>query len=255
MNRLGALLPTSVGTDQRVGQQSRQRVAERQFRLDFPYRLFIPEGYEPGYRYPLVIWFHSEHSSEWELDQVVPHLSLRNYVLAAIRGTERSPKGPRLFDWDTSPESLSLIDQMLAEVTSECQNSLSIDPQRRFLVGCGKGGTLAALLALRAPREVAGAVCLDGDFPDQPGMLSDFHAARKIPMLLASTCGGADANPRPGLKAGMRLAHRSGLRVQPMQFVGQSGLTVDMLAATNRFIMQCISQPNELAQPTNPSQR
>ncbi|MBU6387985.1 MAG: hypothetical protein KGS49_18735, partial [Planctomycetes bacterium] len=48
--------------------------------IGFPHRLFVPEHYESGYAYPLLVWLHSDHSSEYELDSVMHSLSMRNYA-------------------------------------------------------------------------------------------------------------------------------------------------------------------------------
>ena len=46
--------------------------------------LFAPIHYEPGYAYPLVVWLHGEGSSERELRQVMPRVSVTASVTPAI---------------------------------------------------------------------------------------------------------------------------------------------------------------------------
>jgi len=55
--------------------------------------LFVPLHYEPNYAYPLLVWLHGAGDCHRQLKQVMPHISMRNYVGVA-------PAMPRL---DTSP--------------------------------------------------------------------------------------------------------------------------------------------------------
>jgi hypothetical protein len=65
--------------------------------IAFPHRIFVPEHYESGYAYPLLVWLHSDHSSEFEIDQMMPALSVRNYAAVALRGNRMSDRSTRLF--------------------------------------------------------------------------------------------------------------------------------------------------------------
>jgi len=99
MNRFDGSGPSSFSSSQAAtacAAAARRRMVGDTARLDprpldlgSPGKIFMPEGYEPNYAYPLVIWFHSCASSEWELDGVASSLSLRNYVAMALRGNRR----------------------------------------------------------------------------------------------------------------------------------------------------------------------
>ncbi len=49
-----------------------------------------------------MIWLHSQDSSEFELDGLMPHISLRNYVAISLRGTKQSALSDRKFVWSNS---------------------------------------------------------------------------------------------------------------------------------------------------------
>src|SRR5690242_12624947 len=43
--------------------------------------IFIPEGYEPNYAYPLIVWMVGPHDNKRaELKRVMPAISTRNYL-------------------------------------------------------------------------------------------------------------------------------------------------------------------------------
>ena len=53
---------------------------------DFAHALFAPIHYEPGYAYPLIVWLHGCGGDERQLRQLMPLLSLRNYLAVARAG-------------------------------------------------------------------------------------------------------------------------------------------------------------------------
>src|SRR5580698_11026646 len=59
-----------------------------------PCGVFVPENYEPNYAYPLVVWLHDAGRSERDIVDVLPHISMRNYLGLALRGT--NPADPRV---------------------------------------------------------------------------------------------------------------------------------------------------------------
>ena len=41
--------------------------------------LFLPQGYEPGYAYPLVVWLPDPAAGEFDLGRAMARTSLRNF--------------------------------------------------------------------------------------------------------------------------------------------------------------------------------
>src|SRR4051812_9913056 len=52
----------------------------------WPFRTFLPRGYEPSYPYPLIVFLHGQGSSEEQILRLAPRLSRRNYICIAPRG-------------------------------------------------------------------------------------------------------------------------------------------------------------------------
>ena len=62
---------------------SSTRFAAAESRRAAPHATFAPMHYEPNYAYPLLVWLHGYASNEHELRQVMPQVSMRNYVAVA----------------------------------------------------------------------------------------------------------------------------------------------------------------------------
>jgi phospholipase/carboxylesterase len=234
--------------------------------INFPHRIFVPEHYEAGYQYPLVIWLHSQHSSECELDEIMPNLSMRNFVGLSLRATRPSRKSPRLFRWGSTLTEYILAEECIFQAIEQLSASLSINAKNIFVAGFGSGATLAQWIGLRNPNTFAGVVACNGPFPNHKRALADWKSARNLPILAmqnsdSNTCGIDQVIDM------MRLAHRTHLNYQFMQFqtnsstlpnheakqqtVREGTLDTEMLQVANRFMMGIVTstpitlQPNE----------
>ena len=66
-----------------------------------PQCLLVPQHYERNYAYPLLIWLHDTGGDERQLREIMPLVSLRNYVSLAVRGTSQADRG---FGWVSSAD-------------------------------------------------------------------------------------------------------------------------------------------------------
>jgi phospholipase/carboxylesterase len=237
MNRLESYLVRSESrTSVNIAEPSD---ASFQIDLSFAHRLFVPEYYEPGYQYPLVIWLHSDDSSEYELDDVMPHLSLRNYVGLGLRGTRSGTKRGR-YKWSLNANSLALNEEMVFQSISQLDRTLSIQTQNVFLAGYGKAGSVAQQIALRHPERFAAAISINGRFPQAPKCLARWKQTRQLPILWMH----GTQSSHCGMDAMCQLlnnAYTAGLKVFPVQFPVGDELDSTMLAKANRFMMQIVT--------------
>ncbi|MFM7929891.1 MAG: hypothetical protein ACKO9Q_19470, partial [Pirellula sp.] len=163
---LSAGLPTSPASGLVEDPQNMHRhrdsdgvgIADAGPSISYPHRLFVPEHYESAYDYPLFVWLHSDHSSEYELDHVMHSLSLRNYVGVALRGNRLSDRSEQVFRWGSNLTDYALNEECIFHAIDEIASSMSIDRNRIFLGGFGKGATLAQWVGLRNPEQVAGVI-------------------------------------------------------------------------------------------------
>ncbi len=211
--------------------------------LSFAHRIFTPEHYEARYPYPLVIWLHSDQSSEFEIDRVMSKLSLRNYVAIALRGTQVSKSQKRLYDWSHSAHCVALTEECLFESIERISESMSVHPERIFLAGMGKGGTLAQYIGLRHPDRFAGVASINGPFPNMPKSLIRWKEAKSLPILWMH--GNGSQSCGSDVMANMLEAvYPAALKVFPVQFASGDELDSQMLAKLNRFMMQIVTGEN-----------
>jgi phospholipase/carboxylesterase len=199
--------------------------------------LFAPLHYERKYAYPLVVWLHSDGGNERELRQVMPHVSLRNYVAAAPRGCRRGSAASGGYTWVQSPAAADEADQRVAQCIEAAKARYNVHDGRIFIAGCGVGGTMALRLALQNPRQFAGAVSLGGPMPEGNCPLRSVNAARELPLMVASNVS-SPAYPQTQVARDLRLLHSAGFALAIKQYVGEHDLSTCMLADMDRWIME-----------------
>ena len=212
-------------------------------RADIPHFLFGPERYEPRYEYPLIVWLHSCHSNERELEDVMPLLSMQNYVACAPRGTNASEIAGRRFLWSQSRAAATVAEESIFAAIEAAQNDFSIARQRVFLAGFGSGGTMAWRIALRYPHQFAGVVSICGQFPKNNQPLNNLASARQLPILWmygqeSHNCGVEH------ICETLPLLHAARMGATIRQYPVGDELLTNMLSDLNHWLMeQVTNQP------------
>jgi phospholipase/carboxylesterase len=131
-----------------------------------PCGVFVPENYEPNYAYPLIVWLHEAGRSERDIVEVLPMISMRNYLGLALRGTAPTSSDPSgAFSWSRTRNAGLAFEECLHASVRQMRRNFHIHSERIFLVGAGEGGTMAWDLFLTRPQWFAGVAALGGRFP------------------------------------------------------------------------------------------
>ena len=179
--------------------------------------LFTPQGYEPGYDYPLVVWL-PDRSRPFDLGRVTKRLSLRNFV-AIVPDVD-----------------LQDGDEPLWEAIERVCDRASIHPRRIYVVGQGSGGTEAFRIGCRHPDAFAGIVSLGGPFPLDEGLFARLADVRRLPMLFCCRrTSGADA--ARDTDRTLRVFHAAGAMLALRIYPGSNDLSKAILADVNRWLM------------------
>jgi phospholipase/carboxylesterase len=200
------------------------------------YSLFAPLHYERGYAYPLLVWLHGEGGNERELRQLMPLVSVRNYIAVAARGGSPAPAG-RGHTWGNSPEDAAEAAERVDECIHAAERRYNVHSERIFISGYGSGGTMALRLGLQFPERYAGAISLGGSMPLGHNPLGRVNRARKLPILLAC-CRESLEYPPTRVAEDLRLLHAGGFSLALRQYPGEHDLTTLMLADMDRWVMQ-----------------
>lgn len=174
--------------------------------------VFVPQGYEPGYDYPLLVWVVDPTDRDFDLPRVMTRVSLRNFVAVQASGGETAV-------WRA-------IDTV--------RDRLSIHPRRIWLVGRGGGGTEAFRIGCRHPDAFAGVVSLGGPFPLDESAFARVAAVRRLPMLY---CCRHDAAAVAGTERMLRLFHAAGATLAMRIYSGAGPLSPAALHDVNRWLM------------------
>ena len=207
---------------------------------------FLPLHYTPSYQYPLIVWFHSNGFNEHQIESVMPHISVRNYIGIGVRGTRAADTMGHRFDWHNSPTALVTAHDATCEAVEEAMRRFCIHPSRVVLAGYREGGTMAQRIALRDPERFAGAISLGGRIP-QGGMrnLSQLRR-RRMPMLWQWGQDNAQYT-QENLKSDCRLSMSIGAEVEIRQYLDDDEMNTVVLGDVDEWIMRRIVAGSSIA--------
>jgi phospholipase/carboxylesterase len=179
-----------------------------------PVAIYRPEGYEPNYAYPLVVWFHDAGEDERALPRLLPRISERNALGLALRGERVLPGGG--FDWE--PGRAELRAEPLARAVRRFRREFHVHTERVVLAGTGAGAAAAAELFFARPQWFGGLALVDPPADAIPfGLPTSEHLMGKPVLLdvpieqLGRGRDGASRLAAAGLEVTFRHARTGGL--------------------------------------------
>lgn len=202
--------------------------------------VFCPLHYERGYAYPLVVWLHDGGESEHVLRQIVPRISLRNYVAVGPRGTASGDDG---YTWQQDADHAVLADERVLEAIQFVRDKLHVSKRRVFIAGRGAGGTMALRLAFEHPQRFAGAISIDGPLPRQGLPLARVNELRRLPVLLSFRIHAS--LDRRQLGEDERLLHAAGMHYLIERYPGHNAVLPQILSDLDRWLMSHVCRAPE----------
>ena len=219
-------------------------------RSTHPHLLFSPIHYEPNYAYPLLIWLHGSGGDERQLMQIMPIVSMRNYVAVAPRGLPIEPpvcpptldlsvsailqRPKEQYDWMLA-DHLTAIEQRIFDCIAVAQERCNIADHRMFIAGFGTGGTAALRLAMLYPECFAGAAAFGGDLPNGNRIVPSWHPTQTLSVLL-----GVEETVSDPVCQMMELLHIAGFPANVREYPDIKSLTPAMLQDLNRWMMEIV---------------
>jgi phospholipase/carboxylesterase len=238
------MLPTSSITDLfRPAEGFYASTVESPKRL--PVVTFLPTGYEPGYAYPLLVFFHGRGGSERQLVRLAPRVSRRNYICIGIRGPEPvldRNSGRRGFGWAADTLSEPHIEDYVFSAIEQTFQTYNIHQDRIYLAGFCEGASQALRMGLRNPETFAGVISLNGKMPGG-GPLLRLPAGRQLRVLLCHGIANVTV-PLTTARQDFRLLYTAGLPVRLQTYPTTHRIHADMLRDIDRWVMEAIcNQP------------
>lgn len=206
---------------------------------DLPYATFAPIHYEDRYAYPLLVWLHGNGSSEQELRQVMPLVSMRNYVAIAPRGSWSDKRNRGRYGWRQTPDTIECAESRIGDCIAVAKRRFNIHEKRIFLAGRDSGGTMALRVAWNDPDRYAGVGAVNGPLPSHLSPLRRVNELRNLPCLL-TTSQESTAYPESSVCRDLRLLHVAGCKVTIRHYPGPDGLTDIMLSDLNNWLMELV---------------
>lgn len=135
--------------------------------LGLPIRTQLPESYEPGYAYPLLVLFHGRGGNEEQVLRVAPKISSQNFVYLSLRGPQplgRRPSGQKGFGWEHE-NAADMFGEYVRLAVELTRRTYHIHSERVYLVGVNEGCDAAYRAGFALAGQVAGVVALNGAMP------------------------------------------------------------------------------------------
>ncbi|MCO8124427.1 dienelactone hydrolase family protein [Stieleria sp. TO1_6] len=146
---------------------------------------FVPLHYESNYRYPLIVWLHSDGFNENQVCHVMPHVSTRNYLATGIRAPKSSDASGHRFEWGGGVTALESAERTVLQAINRAADQYSVHAERIVLAGYQRGGEMALRIAMQNPELFAAAISLGGEFglPNENLIDRERLRQRRLPML------------------------------------------------------------------------
>ena len=166
--------------------------AERHEGDGLKYMTILPDGYDPGTRYPLVIMLHGFGANMQDLAGLAPNLNPRGYVYAF-------PNAPLPFDlgggytgwgWtprgaDATPDDIRNAEDLLGGFFDKVFQQFDVDPGRALLMGFSQGGGMTYRCGLERDSAFAGLAALSATLPDRELLAAKLPEARSQNIFIA----------------------------------------------------------------------
>ncbi len=207
--------------------------------------VFVPMHYEKNYRYPLVVWLHSDSESSAEIHQLMPKVSMRNYVAVApdcVTGSSSQGKDGVVGPWRQDDSAIEMAHTAVVNSVDMAMTRFNINPGRIFLGGFGSGGTMAFRVAMERPELFAGVMSVNGPMPESHSPLACWEECRNLPVFLTQGRKSRSFD-QTTLCRQLKLLHVAGFALTLRQYPGVESLSEKVLQDMNRWIMEVVNAP------------
>lgn len=185
--------------------------------------LHVPDHYESGYAYPLIVWLTSADGPQRDFRALMRRISDRNCFGIAVRNRP----GLRLED-------------CIFETVVGLRRKYHLHSERIYLAGVGDEAVLALQTGLARPEWFGGIVALSADLPSQYRWLPRFDELRGKRVLLGA--GRDDVVQVESVQRLQRLLWSAGLSARACSYDFRDQIDDGLLREIDRWMMQSIEE-------------
>lgn len=190
--------------------------------------LYLPNHYEAGYAYPLIVWLTAEDAPQGSLKSTMRRISDRNCLAVAVR-----------------PNSAKRLEDQVVETVRDVRKKYHVHSERIYLAGIGDQATRALKTGLARPEWFGGIIALNPFLSDRYRWLSRFEALQGKRVFLA-----ADShNPEQteATRQIQRLLWSSGMAVSAYFNETPDGIDHGLLREIDRWMIHAIEESTAAA--------
>ena len=205
--------------------------------------IFVPVHYEKNYPYPLLVWLHGDGQNSRQVQSIMPHVSMRNFVAVAPDYSNSPSRQP----CDDGLSQAAYADDMedVINAISLVKEKYNIADDRIFLAGHRSGGTVAFDLAFSNPDLFAGVISIDGALPDTEAPLANLKHSRNLECFLLQGSESTQFDVDQ-LCEHLKLMHSAGFALTVRQYSCADQLHEAMFRDMNHWMMEIVTgQPSE----------
>ena len=171
----GCSTPTNSRPAMKPGQTAQKFELKRSQVLSADYLLFLPDGYDPAKRWPLILFLHGAGERGSDVWKVIAHgppkidTTATNFPFIVI-----SPQCPAGNVWS---------DDLLLTLLDYIEATYPVDPHRVYLTGLSMGGYGTWNLGLKYPDRFAAMAPICGGGETLPVILAKIYDPQKLDQL------------------------------------------------------------------------
>lgn len=215
-----------------------------------PICLFLPQAYEPGYPYPLLVFLHGHGEQERQWIDAVPSLSRRNYIGIGLRGVQEIQRadGQRGYSWGGSRRCEGVIEDYVLSAVRETMRVCHVHSERIFLAGVCEGASVAYRLGLCFSDKFAGVVALNGWLPQGPLPLAHSRQSMDLGVFIGH---GKNNTRVPSQRAfdAYQVLSAAGLDVSLREYPSDHEISPKMLRDIDNWLIDQCHRRFELSWP------